>query len=470
MSALTSRLPSDVARTGSDSARIRFRRSLTLLGMTLVLPGSAQLVAGNKRVGHVVVRVWIAVLAFAGVLFGLAFVRRSWLLNVLTNPTWLLLLRIALWALALVWVALFCDAWRLGDPLDLRRGHRLFTVGLNTSLCLVTGGALLFSAHLMAVQRDFILTVFGSGATSDPTAGRYNVLLLGGDSGVDRWGLRPDSITVASVDENTGKTVLFGLPRNLEKVPFPAGTAMNRRFPHGFKCSGCYLNGVFTWAIDHPDLFPGDHNPGITATEQAVEAITGLPINYYVMVNLQGFQDLVDAVGGVTINVPQPVPIGGIGGAITGHIPAGVHKLNGYQTLWFARSRVADDDYARMARQKCVMSAMLQQLSPQTVVTRAQKIADASKKLLSTDLPASELGTFIDLALKARSQPVATVSFVPPKIESYNPDYAKIAAMVTNAIARSKGDAAPAVGGHAKHHKHRGSKAANHTTNLASAC
>jgi len=464
--ASSSRLADRRLVVGTDSARVRFRRSLTLLLMTLVIPGSAQLVTGNKRVGRMAVRVWIGLLLIAAGATVLALTRRSVLLTLLTDPSSLLVLRLGLIALAVFWVVLLCDAWRLGDPPSLQRGHRLAMVGLNTGLCVVLGGGLMFSAHLVAVQRDFIQSVFGSGEASEAYQGRYNVLLLGGDAGNGRWGLRPDSITVASIDQDTGRTVLFGLPRNLGNVPFPEGTPMAEQFPDGFNCEDCYLNGVYTWAADHAELFPGDPDPGLTATRQAVEAITGLPINYYALVNLKGFEELIDAVGGVTIRVPEDIPIGGIGGAVTGHIPAGVRKLDGYQTMWFARSRVADDDYSRMARQKCVMSAMLQQLSPQTVLTRAQAIADASERLLSTDLPASELDTFIDLALKARSQPVATVSFVPPRVQTSDPDFAEIRTMVSEAIARSEGSGS----GEEGNRKARGARAANDTDDLASAC
>ncbi len=65
------------------------------------------------------------------------------------------------------------------------------------------------------------------------------MLLLGGDSGPDRSGLRPDSLTVASIDKDTGRTVLVGLPRNLQDVPFPKGSVMRKEFPDGFDCEGC---------------------------------------------------------------------------------------------------------------------------------------------------------------------------------------------------------------------------------------
>jgi anionic cell wall polymer biosynthesis LytR-Cps2A-Psr (LCP) family protein len=173
-------------------------------------------------------------------------------------------------------------------------------------------------------------------------------------------------------------------------------------------------------------------------------------MNYYAMVNLQGFRSMVQAVGGLKLNVRDRIPIGGVGGPVTGHIEPGVQRLNGFQTLWFARSRESADDYSRMARQKCVMNAMVQQLSPTTVVTKFEDIAKASEKLVTTDLPASELGTFAELAMKARSQPIRTVSFVPPAVSTSNPDIDKIHSMVTSAVKRSESSGkpkSPAAGG-----------------------
>ena len=206
------------------------------------------------------------------------------------------------------------------------------------------------------------------------------MLLLGGDSGAGRWGLRPDSLTVASIDADTGRTVLISLPRNMAKFPFAEGSVMDKQFPDGFDCEGCYLNGVSTWAQDHTDLFGKSDNPGVDATIMAVEGITGLEVNYWAMVNLQGFKDLVDAVGGVTLKVRSPIPVGGLGSDVTGYIEPGVRRLDGHDTLWFARSREGSDDYSRMARQKCVMSAMLQQISPQVALRNFQSIARRARR------------------------------------------------------------------------------------------
>ncbi len=364
--------------TAIDRAqRVRFRRAVTLMLMTLFLPGSAQLVSGNRRVGRIALWTWLS-LAVVGVLavvtsyfwHGLAFWAG-------TSTVLLQVLRLGLMALAVGWAYLFVDAWRLGQPLTLQRQHRLAIVGVNGFLCFSVAGALLFGAHVVSVQRDFMISMFGNGEAVGAHHGRYNVLLMGGDAGAGRWGLRPDSMTVASIDAETGKTVLISLPRNMQNFPFPEGSVMEKQFPDGFDEEGMYLNGLATWALDHAALFKGSKNPGVDATIEGVEGITGLKMNYWAMVNLEGFKDLVDAVGGVELNVRQRIPVGLPSDSFFRYIEPGTRTLNGMDTLWFARARHDSDDYSRMARQKCVMSAMLQQVSPQVALRNFEKIAGA---------------------------------------------------------------------------------------------
>lgn len=415
--------------------RIRFRRALALMVMTLVLPGSAQLVAGRKEVGRIAMRIWFGLVLSGALLLLIGLMSDSFVFWFLSNTFVLGIIRFTLMVLAIGWAFLLVDAWRIGEPLALRQKQRLAMVGINGVLCFSVAGSLLFASHVVSVQKDFLAAMFSDGPASKAQDGRYNILLLGGDSGSDRWGLRPDSITVASIDASNGKTILFGLPRNMLNFPFAKGSIMAEQFPRGYDCgSQCELNSLATWAADHKALFKGVANPGVEATASAVEGITGLKINYYAMVNLKGFQKMVDAVGGVTLNVRDRIPIGGVGGPVTGYIKPGKRKLNGFETLWFARSRESADDYSRMARQKCVMNAMLQQLSPKKVVLKFERIANASEELISTDVPLSEIDRFMELALKARSQPVRTVSFVPPMINTGRPDIDKIQAAVKAAI------------------------------------
>jgi LCP family protein required for cell wall assembly len=436
-------MPQEPADLRSLSEPVRFRRALTLLAMTLVLPGSAQIVAGSKRAGRYAWRVIGGLVAIAIFLVLLSLVWRSGTINLLVSPRTLLVVQILLILLALGWAALFVDAYRLGRPLTLARNHRLTASVLDGVLIVVVVFALFWVSTIVSAQRDFVASVFGNGTKSKADKGRYNVLLLGGDSGADRIGTRPDSITLASVDANTGRTVLIGLPRNMAKVPFPAGTAMAKQFPDGFKWNNCaedcLLNGVYTYAMGHKQLFPGVKEPGLLATRQAVEAVTGLKVNYHVLIDIAGFAHLLDAVGGITVDVGKKVPIGGIGGPIKGYITPGKNKhLDGYHAMWFARSRAGATDYERMTRQKCVMTAMLNQLSPQTVLTKFQSIASASKEVVQTDIPAGELGTLMDLSLNAKQLPVSSFSPIPPLIHTGNPDFDLIRTKVAQAIEKSE--------------------------------
>ncbi len=427
------------ASAAERAARVRFRRALALMAMTLVVPGSAQLTAGNRRVGRAAVLTWLGLLGLGLVTLVAVVLHRALAYELISNTHLLLLLRLVLTAGAVAWAALFVDAWRLGQPLTLGVAQRRAVVGVNGFLSLGVAGTLLFGAHLVSVQRDFWLSTFGDGAASGANAGRYNVLLLGGDSGNDRWGMRPDAMTIASIDADTGRTVLVSLPRNMAGFPFRKGSVMEEQFPDGFDCDGCYLNGVSTWAQDNAELFGDSTTPGIDATIMGVEGITGLDINYWAMVNMKGFEKLVDAVGGVTLNVRQPIPVGGLGKDVTGYIEPGTRKLDGHDVLWYARSREGSDDYSRMARQKCVMTSMLGQVSPQRVLTHFGEIAKASSSMVSTDIPTSEIDVFLDLALKAKDQKIASVSLVPPAINTADPDIAKARRMVSRAIDRAEG-------------------------------
>ena len=416
---------------------LRTRRAVLLLLLTLVLPGGAQVMAGNRRLGRIGLRVWLSALT-AGVVFALVALLDRRLALSLATSGWLLLAVALLLVLgALSWPLFFADAWRLGRPslqsLAARRGIAV----LAASLVLLTSGPMAYAAQQVWVGRDVLAGVFGGEDVGAARDGRYNVLLLGGDADKDRDGTRPDSLTLVSIDAKTGQSVLFSFPRNMENIPFPVDSPMHRVLPNGFDCGDdCLLNAVYSYAAERKGIYPPEvSDPGAQATKDAVAAITGLTVDYYVLIDLRGFRDLVDAMGGLRIDVTRRVPIGGGTSPISGYIPVGKQRLDGYHALWFARSRSGSSDYERMARQRCTMTAMLAQMDPQTVLLKFQDIATASEQVVSTDIPQSELGTLTDLALRARSQTVSSVQFVPPLIRPVRPDFALIRRTVQSALA-----------------------------------
>jgi LCP family protein required for cell wall assembly len=427
------------------SPALRTRRAITLLVISLLVPGSAQTAAGDRRIGRVLLRIWLGLVAVGVLLAALFMIDRTIVISLFTSPFVLTVLALLLFVLAVIWPLAIGDAWRLGRPGLLAAKPRLAVSALAVVAMLGTSLPLIETGRRVWAGADLISGVFGSGTRSTATDGRFNVLLLGGDAGASRIGTRPDSMTLASVDEKTGRSVLFSLPRNLENIPFAPGSAAAKAMPGGWSCGDkCLLNGIYTWGSEHRSLFPGERDPGAAAMKQAIEGVTGLKVNYYVLIDLRGFSDLVDAMGGIRITVNQRVPIGGGTSRVSGYIEPGPQHLDGYHALWYARSRHGASDYARMARQRCVMNAMVQQMDPATVLRNFQGIAAAGKNVVSTDIPAGELATFIDLAGRAKSQKISSVQFVPPLINPARPDMTLIRSKVDSAIKASQKGPQPA--------------------------
>ncbi len=424
------------------SVRMRITRAAFLVLLTLVVPGTAQLAAGSRAVGRVVLRVWLGAAAVVVLTALLWLLDRSLVLRLATSPLLLTLLALVLFVAAFVWPLLVVDAWRLGRPILLPRRARLAMTGLLVVSLMVTTIPVFGAARRVWAASSLLEGVFGASAASAAVEGRYNVLLMGGDAGPDRSGTRPDSLTLASIDASTGRTVLFSLPRNLENVSFPEGSSGAAAMPDGWNCGDeCLINGLYTWGSEHPEAFPGASDPGAAAMKQAVEGVTGLKVNYYVLIDLLGFRSLINAMGGIDVTVNERVPIGGGTSNVSGYIEPGAQHLDGYHALWYARSRHGASDYVRMARQRCVMSAMVQQMDPATLLSRFQGIAAAAQDVMSTDLPASELATFIDLGTKGKSQRITSVAFVPPLIEPARPDLALIKDRVIDALIASRAEA-----------------------------
>ncbi|GLY28475.1 hypothetical protein Kisp02_18400 [Kineosporia sp. NBRC 101731] len=432
---------------------LRMRRCLSFLALTLMAPGSAQLVAGSSSrhseklsrarlaVARASLCLWACALLVAGVLAGVAVIDRDRVLGLLTHPWVIRPLALALLGGAVIWPLLLLDAWRIGQAPELTRRSRRWIALLSAVLMMLTFVVPLALGQRVWAAADLLSGVFGSGKHSAAVDGRYNVLLLGGDTGPTRVGTRPDSVNLASIDEKTGRTALFSMPRNLQNVPFPAGTPAAQRWPEGYDCGDdCLLNAIYTYGNDHPALFPGTQDPGAEAMMQAVQGITGLKVNYYVIIDLQGFQDLVDAVGGIDVDVVARTPIGGGTSKIHGWIEAGRQHLDGYHSLWYARSRETTSDYDRMARQRCVMTSMVNQLDPATVLEHFRTIASASTQVVSTDIPARRLPMFLELARKAKGNEIESVQFVPPLIVPKNPDYSEVRRQVTSTIGILEGD------------------------------
>jgi LCP family protein required for cell wall assembly len=425
------------------------KRAWWLIVLNLLIPGSAQLIAGSKRFGRFALRATATFWVFSLVLLALALINRNWVLTLVTLPMVDFVVAVVLIAYALIFAILSLDTLRLLRIVRLPSKARLITFLAMISVGALGTTAIAYAGNLAGVQANLIGTVFNQGGFTEPINGRYNILLLGADAGRKRLGIRPDSISVLSIDAVTGAVVNIGIPRNMQRVPFAPGSPMQKLWPNGYNCGDvCLINAIYKDVTDsHLDLYPKAEaqgsTAGVEATKEAVEGVTGLTIQSYVMVDMVAFSSLVDALGGVTIDVKQRLPIGGQEDAlgqpinVNGWIEPGVQHMNGKTALWYARARHGSSDYARMARQREVEAALLSQLDPANVVSRFQQIANAGKRMIHTDIPSAMLGRYVDLAVKAKKLGIKALQLVPPTYDMVYPNFSAIQLAVKKAVRKA---------------------------------
>ena len=422
------------------------KRAWWLIGLTLLIPGSAQLMAGNRkfaRVGLVATLGYWSLFVLAAVLY---FLNRAWLFWLVTAPVIDGILAVLLVGYATLYAVLALDTLRLIRLIALPQRARLYALIGIVAVGALGTSTIGYAGNLAGVQSNLMGAIFNQGGVTQAVDGRYNILLLGGDAARDRFGLRPDSISVLSIDAVTGQIVNIGIPRNLQKVPFAADSPMNKVYPNGWSCGvECLINAIYKDVTDnHADLYPNAEKqgstPGVEATKDAVEGVTGLKIQSYVLVDMAGFKNLINALGGITITVKERLPIGGQEDAygqpinVKGWIEPGTQHMDGKMALWFARARHGSSDYARMARQREVEDAMLAQLDPVNVLSRFKEIAAAGKLLVKTDIPSGQVPTYLDLAIKAKKLGIQKLELVPPTIDVVNPNFTEIHNMIQETL------------------------------------
>ena len=431
----------------ADADQMR-KRAWWLLALGVIFPGTAQLVGGNRKLGRFALRFTltnIALLLLALIIF---LINKSWLIGLVTVPFITTVIGWYLWFFAALFALLTLDALRLSQLGRVDGRPRLILLLAFLLVGTLGTGGIAYVGNISTASASAIGSIFNQGGSTQPVDGRYNILVLGSDAGRDRFGIRPDSISVFSVSEKTGRVAVIGIPRNLENVPFRDGSPLWKVYPNGWSCGvNCLINALYKNVTDnHSNLYPEakkhGSTPGVEATKDAVEGVTGLKITSYVMIEMHAVSKLIDALGGVTINVKQRLPIGGQadnGADAKAWIEPGKQTMDGYTALWYARSRHTTTDYDRMKRQKEVEQAILKQINPATIFTRFQQIASAGKSLISTDIPKDMIPSYIELANKVRKRGMTVLDLVPAN--GFHPDYPNFGAIkkaVANTISKLK--------------------------------
>ena len=447
-----------------------FRRAVVYTVAGTAIPGLG-LIAGRRRIaGSVILGLFAAALLALGVY---AAFDRQGLLARAVDPTTLRRAAVALAIIAIGWVAVI-----IASHLCLRsrptRGQRAAGGILVGVLSFAVAAPMAVAAHYSYVTASSVSAVFksenetksatrptlettqttpGMPKPQDSWAGkpRLNVLLLGGDAGPGRVGTRTDTVILASIDTKTGDTALFSLPRNAARMPFPSRSPLRKHYPYGYtngnpNDSEYFLNAMYRnvpRSVPKDVLGPTD-NLGADVLKLSVGEALGLRVDYYVLINLQGFSKMINALGGIRLNINTYIPIGG---DTDRNIPpkdflkpGPNQKLTGYKALWYARGRYGSDDFARMDRQRCVINAIIKQANPTNMLARYEDVVQAGKQLVYTDMPQEVLPLMVDLSLRVKDGNVRSIVFK-SGVDGYhsgNPDFSLMRKRVKAALSETK--------------------------------
>ncbi len=425
-----------------------------LTTMGAFIPGSGFLYSGRRGIGALILLGWLVAIGTLVWYFGRG-TRPA--LDLAFDPTLVRVAAVLLGLVLAVWAVIVYTSYRSVRPTERPRSHTIIGHVVVVALLIVGAAPVVRAVQYALVTADGVEDVLPDNVKSqttpegvtedDPWAGHeyVNVLLLGGDGGEDRTGVRTDTVILVSIETKTGRTVMFSLPRNMMYAQFPEDSPLHDVYPDGYQ-TGLgdpgfdMLNAIYSQVPEaHPGILGESDNEGADAVKLAVEGSLGIPVDYYLLVNLKGFQTIVDALGGITVNINEKVAINGntdLNIPPTGYLEPGPDQhLDGFHALWFARGRYGSDDYARMDRQRCTIDAIIEAADPMTLLTRYIDLVKAGKEIVYTDIPRRIAPDFVELLLKVKEGKIRSVVFrTSDTFSSSDPDYDAMRETVANAL------------------------------------
>jgi LCP family protein required for cell wall assembly len=232
----------------------------------------------------------------------------------------------------------------------------------------------------------------GPSLAADLLDRRWTVLFAGLDVNEGRAadGLpeNTDALVLVSLSADASTLTLVSLPRDTVDLPLPDGGSDPQK-----------INALY-------------RAEGIDGLVGALETLYGIPIDGHVLIDMDDFAALIDAVDGVDVNPPQAIDDTTHGLDI--HFDAGPQELDGADALLFVRTRV-DKDYGRMARQQEVIRSLVERLVDPDSAIDLSALLDGLDSV-DTDLPVDELPTLVELARRATSAEVQSLVIGPPLI------------------------------------------------------
>jgi len=386
-------------------------------------------------------------LLFFGVLAPIAavvvgYVRRDRITSLVLDTTVLLIVQILCALFVLTRLVAVIEVINNRHPGTRKRLASFVAVFGTLVVAFPAGFSVVRADQLTDVINDVFVTSGGSdplafssiGASAGDGDEFHNILLLGGDEGPGRWALRTDTMILVSVHRDSGRIAMISIPRNLRGLEFPDGSPMHDEFPRGFDD---LTNAVYPYVYAHPDIaaqyLRGDLAPEVIALASGIAHSMNVTIHDYVLVNMQGFLDLIDALGGVTVTLDKRIPMpGNVPGAKYRYpdlIGPGEVQLDGTLALGYVRSRAADSDYSRMGRQRHLLEQLAAQTSGSEVLLKFPDLAKVMRESVRTSLSTDEFAFLAD-RLRSGVNIQESVGLAPPFINPGNPDWVDIATLI----------------------------------------
>ena len=398
-------------------------RRLAAAGLSAPIPGLGQLYNRRRRLAALFLIPSLILLALAFLVVQTQSPTRlaAWIISPQVLGTLLALNALLLaWRLVAVFQA-FLDTRRTGPTGRLGIGGIVIiaVVVVLPHLAVYRFGTILGDTFERIFTGDVLRTADQRGTTSGPApqeGQRVNVLLVGIDLRGKRTADLTDTMMVASLDP-VGHTVsLVSIPRDLIDCPLGDGNVF-----------GPKLNSLMSYADARPKEFP---NGGLRTLEDAVGALLGIPIHYYARIDFRGFIKMVDAVGGVDINVAHGFTDPDYDGYRVGEkgysITAGPHHFDGADALAYARSRkgLGESDFTRQARQQQILVALRDRaIRSGSLLFQLPDLLDAVGRTVRTDVPAERLPELAAIMQEVDHKDLTSVVIRAPLVKSKSTRY-----------------------------------------------
>lgn len=261
---------------------------------------------------------------------------------------------------------------------------------------------------------------FGLGSLGEPSGQpdvvggeRVNILLVGVDSAPGRTTALTDTMMVVSLDPDGSASAMISVPRDLYGAPLPDGTPFNRK-----------LNSLMAYAGAHPESFPLG---GVGTLKATMGKLLGVSINYFAAINLLGFKQMVDSIGGVDISVlraiSDPTYSDEYGKLVGFYLKAGTYHMDGHTALAFVRSRkgAGDNDFTRADRQQQLLTAIRDKLTAGNLMLALPGLLDAVKNTIATDVPSGRLAELAAAVQGADMSQLQRIVLQPPEFMRADP-------------------------------------------------